>query len=140
MTPKVGRNDPCPCNSWKKFKKCHGAVNSKNPGLHWLGTVSADTKVAEFKAPGISGLNLHLILPAGYEDPTALKNVSNLPGLYTVTFTLSRPGHSPVGERNVSSSQALVGDSHLAIAPPALTYLDGNVFDKLRCETGNAER
>jgi hypothetical protein len=24
--PKVGRNDPCPCNSGKKFKKCHGAT------------------------------------------------------------------------------------------------------------------
>ncbi len=23
--PKVGRNDPCPCGSGKKFKKCHGA-------------------------------------------------------------------------------------------------------------------
>jgi len=23
-TPKVGRNDPCPCGSGKKFKKCHG--------------------------------------------------------------------------------------------------------------------
>jgi len=23
--PKVGRNDPCPCRSGKKFKKCHGA-------------------------------------------------------------------------------------------------------------------
>jgi preprotein translocase subunit SecA len=23
--PKVGRNDPCPCGSDKKFKKCHGA-------------------------------------------------------------------------------------------------------------------
>jgi preprotein translocase subunit SecA len=22
---KVGRNDPCPCGSGKKFKKCHGA-------------------------------------------------------------------------------------------------------------------
>jgi len=21
---KVGRNDPCPCNSGKKYKKCHG--------------------------------------------------------------------------------------------------------------------
>jgi len=25
-TPKTGRNDPCPCGSGKKFKKCHGAV------------------------------------------------------------------------------------------------------------------
>ncbi len=23
---KVGRNDPCPCGSGKKYKKCHGAV------------------------------------------------------------------------------------------------------------------
>ncbi|WP_370280553.1 SEC-C metal-binding domain-containing protein, partial [uncultured Muribaculum sp.] len=22
--PKVGRNDPCPCGSGKKFKNCHG--------------------------------------------------------------------------------------------------------------------
>jgi preprotein translocase subunit SecA len=24
--PKVGRNDPCPCGSGKKFKKCHGVA------------------------------------------------------------------------------------------------------------------
>jgi len=24
-TPKVGRNDPCPCGSGKKYKRCHGA-------------------------------------------------------------------------------------------------------------------
>ncbi len=24
-TPEVGRNDPCPCGSGKKYKKCHGA-------------------------------------------------------------------------------------------------------------------
>jgi len=23
--PKAGRNDPCPCGSGKKYKKCHGA-------------------------------------------------------------------------------------------------------------------
>ncbi|MFY9327767.1 MAG: SEC-C metal-binding domain-containing protein [Georgfuchsia sp.] len=23
--PKIGRNDPCPCGSGKKFKKCCGA-------------------------------------------------------------------------------------------------------------------
>jgi preprotein translocase subunit SecA len=23
---KVGRNDPCPCGSGKKYKKCHGAL------------------------------------------------------------------------------------------------------------------
>jgi uncharacterized protein YchJ len=25
VTPRVGRNDPCPCGSKKKYKKCHGA-------------------------------------------------------------------------------------------------------------------
>ena len=23
--PRVGRNEPCPCGSGKKYKKCHGA-------------------------------------------------------------------------------------------------------------------
>jgi preprotein translocase subunit SecA len=25
--PKVGRNDPCPCGSGKKFKQCHGRLS-----------------------------------------------------------------------------------------------------------------
>jgi preprotein translocase subunit SecA len=25
--PRVGRNDPCPCGSGKKFKQCHGQLN-----------------------------------------------------------------------------------------------------------------
>jgi preprotein translocase subunit SecA len=24
--PKVGRNDPCPCGSGKKYKHCHGKL------------------------------------------------------------------------------------------------------------------
>ncbi|MEO1899241.1 MAG: SEC-C metal-binding domain-containing protein, partial [Methylococcales bacterium] len=24
---KVGRNDPCPCGSKKKYKQCHGKLN-----------------------------------------------------------------------------------------------------------------
>ncbi|HEY7819615.1 MAG TPA: SEC-C metal-binding domain-containing protein, partial [Vicinamibacteria bacterium] len=30
-TPKVGRNDPCPCGSGKKYKKCHGAGDAEGP-------------------------------------------------------------------------------------------------------------
>jgi len=26
VEPTPGRNDPCPCGSGKKFKKCHGAA------------------------------------------------------------------------------------------------------------------
>jgi preprotein translocase subunit SecA len=25
VVEKVGRNDPCPCGSGKKYKRCHGA-------------------------------------------------------------------------------------------------------------------
>ena len=25
--PKVGRNEPCPCGSGKKYKHCHGQIN-----------------------------------------------------------------------------------------------------------------
>lgn len=27
--PKIGRNDPCPCGSGKKYKKCCGAVKDE---------------------------------------------------------------------------------------------------------------
>lgn len=27
----IGRNDPCPCGSGKKYKKCHGAITTRNP-------------------------------------------------------------------------------------------------------------
>jgi preprotein translocase subunit SecA len=30
--PKVGRNDPCPCGSGKKYKKCHGAADASVAG------------------------------------------------------------------------------------------------------------
>jgi preprotein translocase subunit SecA len=25
--PRVGRNDPCPCGSGKKYKNCHGKLS-----------------------------------------------------------------------------------------------------------------
>ncbi len=32
--PKVGRNDPCPCGSGKKFKECHGAPGMRESRQH----------------------------------------------------------------------------------------------------------
>lgn len=31
--PKVGRNDPCPCGSGKKYKQCHGRVAEQQTGV-----------------------------------------------------------------------------------------------------------
>ncbi len=30
MASKIGRNDPCPCNSGKKYKRCHAGSSSQN--------------------------------------------------------------------------------------------------------------
>ncbi len=30
FSQKVGRNEPCPCGSGKKYKKCHGAPESQS--------------------------------------------------------------------------------------------------------------
>ena len=43
MSPKVGRNDPCPCGSGRKFKKCH-LVATPPPAAVWQ---AADRYFAE---------------------------------------------------------------------------------------------
>jgi SEC-C motif len=133
---KVGRNEPCPCNSGKKFKKCHGLLPPGNLNVEHLGIISTKAKAAEFKLPGVPGMNMDLVLQAGYSDRESLKNVSNLPGKYKVLFTLNRPGYPLRSERMISSSEQLEGDSHLAIADPAVKYVDGRryEFDKLMFE------
>jgi len=32
--PKIGRNDPCPCGSGKKYKRCCGAARPVDPAVH----------------------------------------------------------------------------------------------------------
>jgi hypothetical protein len=45
---KVGRNDPCPCGSRQKFKKCHGAAGKAELGkLSRSGWHDVDTRLAE---------------------------------------------------------------------------------------------
>lgn len=47
----VGRNDPCPCNSGKKFKRCHGE------NTPWTGNVKAQPEAAEAGAEGSEAAN-----------------------------------------------------------------------------------
>ena len=42
--PAVGRNDPCPCGSGKRYKHCHGAVDAPSPVP--IEPLSADALVA----------------------------------------------------------------------------------------------
>jgi len=32
--PKIGRNDPCPCGSGKKYKRCCGGAGAHDDGVH----------------------------------------------------------------------------------------------------------
>jgi hypothetical protein len=55
------------------------------------------------------------------DDPRNVMPVGGAPGDYRVVFTFARPGYTPVREREFSMDPAIPGDSHLAIAPPAVT-------------------
>ena len=52
MTKKVGRNDPCPCGSGKKYKKCCEA--RLGPKRHFQASVISSGKGVEGKATKIS--------------------------------------------------------------------------------------
>ena len=74
----VGRNEPCPCGSGKKYKQCHGALGASAAGTSAAAPTGADARVA-------AGLALHrrgdsagaereyrAALDAAADHPTAL--------------------------------------------------------------------
>src|SRR5690606_11971248 len=56
--PKAGRNEPCPCGSGKKYKKCHGADGDAR-GLTRLPLSGADVRVMAFR--DLAGLELAML-------------------------------------------------------------------------------
>jgi hypothetical protein len=90
---------------------------------------------AEVNMFGLPGKRHHLVMKALSSNPHNPINAGGpegLPGKYKVIFTLSRPGFSPLTDKHFSASSNLKGDSHLAIARPALAFLDGEEFDLIR--------
>jgi hypothetical protein len=65
------------------------------------------------------------------DDPRSLVPPGGAAGLYEVVFILKRPGFPLVGERQVSFSSGLSGDSHLAICQPAFTPPGGPEADRI---------
>jgi hypothetical protein len=49
---KIGRNDPCPCGSGKKYKKCHGAAGPGPAGAPVAGQAAAGAKGGRPAQPG----------------------------------------------------------------------------------------
>ncbi len=86
---------------------------------------------------GLPGAPQHLLLRTYFKDPEDPRNAGGpegIPGNYKVTFTLNRPGFALAAENHFVPASNLKGDSHLAIAKPALAFLDGQEFDQLYFE------
>jgi hypothetical protein len=129
MVEKPGRNQPCPCGSGKKYKRCHGATSNATAGA--AGDVDrpitpampAATDSMSVDLAGFPGQQQHWVLVNKFK-PEARKPSSPVghEGEYRVVYVLSRPGHSPTGERDFSfdlAAKGATGDSHLSMSPPA---------------------
>lgn len=133
----VGRNEPCPCGSRRKYKKCHGAPSNESAGLMDRTHKSAPTMQMDIM--GVPGLQHHLLMRPHYANPHDPRNfgaLGGVPGKYKVVFTLSRPGFSLLPELRFSAASGLKGNSHIGIAEPALKFLDGETFDQIRFDVG----
>lgn len=134
---KIGRNDPCPCGSRKKFKKCHGAqgIAKDDPvptgPVLLAGGLSAATISAQVDFTGIAGIQSYLIAQPVPPSGPLPGGPGGLPGLYRVVFTLCRPGFSPVPDRSFLFETSLEGDSHLAISPPAYAPPAGDSYTQI---------
>lgn len=120
--PSVGRNDPCPCGSGRKWKRCCGAPDTARPATPPLAALPPQKVTFSFEPTGLPGTETTVLVANVFEDPGDPRNFGNpsgLPGLYRVVFTFSRPGRALHAERQISFEEGLEGDSHLAIAPPA---------------------
>lgn len=140
----VGRNEPCPCGSGKKFKKCHGSPTYQQmPAVARPAAGTSKTSpplTFEINPVGVPGTRHHLVnFRKGADARQQAEDIGGSPGKYRVTFTLNRPGFPLTPERHYLASTFLKGDSHLAIAKPALMFLDGEDYDLLQfeCTTPN---
>jgi hypothetical protein len=130
MSNVTDEDSPCSCGSGLKFKRCHGSIVDpvNSPG-------NLPLNATEFRA-GLAGFpgqlqQLHVVNQYPDDDPRNSVPSHGAPGLYEVVFVLKRPGFPLVGERQVSFSSGLLGDSHLGICPPAFTPPGGADVDRI---------
>ncbi len=120
----------CPCGSGIEYKRCHGSLvdPAKSPGNLPIG--AAETRAPLTGFPG-QLQQLHVMNQFPGDDPRSVVPPEGAPGMYEVVFVLKRPSVPLVGERNVSFSSGLSGDSHLAICQPAFTPPGGPDVDRI---------
>jgi len=133
---KIGRNELCPCGSGKKYKRCCLADMTNSARLRENPDPTAPSSVTtQFQIPAFAGeASVLTVVPAfATGDPRNTNDPKGQAGRYQVTFVLSRPGRSELPERTFNASERLAGNSHIAIAPPALT--SGKVSIRVRTQT-----
>ena len=65
--PAVGRNDPCPCGSGRKFKRCCGASGSARQ--REIGSVPPQTTPLSLELTGMPGTETTLTVCNAFADP-----------------------------------------------------------------------
>ena len=130
MSDVTDGNSLCSCGSGLEFRRCHGSLVDpiKSPG-------NLPLNATEFRA-GLAGFpgqlqQMHVVNQFPDDDPRSSIPSQGAAGVYEVVFVLKRPGFPLVGERQISFSSGLRGDSHLGICPPAFTPPGGKDVDRI---------
>jgi len=119
---KPGRNDPCPCGSGKKYKRCHGSSSepstaSSRPRHRVISeAIGPETTAAAIDLAGFPGEQQHISVVNEFA-PHQPSSPDGHEGDYQVVFVLSRPAHAPTTERELSFDLGARGDSHMLVAP-----------------------
>lgn len=121
-TEKVGRNEPCPCGSGKKHKKCCLLARNSGPKAQESQPALPVPPTYEFPINTFPGEAAAITMVPFFAlgDPRNTDNPNGAPGEYRVTIVLGRPGRFETGERSYHFSDQLVGNSHIAITRPAI--------------------
>jgi hypothetical protein len=110
----------CPCGSGIERKRCHGSIVDPATSSGNLPLNATETKATLTGFPG-QLQQLHVMNQFPPEDPRSRVPPIGTFGTYEVIFVLKRPGFPLVGEYQLSFSQGLTGDSHLAVPRTAPT-------------------
>ncbi len=104
MTPKVGRNEPCPCGSGKKYKKCHGQLDAldRSDGPDWFmrarqeGIVVKHHRTGATYTIGSGGMTI-----GGAIEHVGIEKVTAAPSEHRATIVVDIPAFIPVEETTV---------------------------------------
>jgi hypothetical protein len=137
----IGRNDPCPCGSGRKFKKCHGSMKNNNPThvpstTHVPLSVSMEADSAtprftfDYLAQGLPGHRFIItVVPQRADRPiTHRDNPQGSPGSYKAISVLHRPGHSLESPNDMNAAELLNGESYLKIIPSQYVNISAGII------------